>query len=314
MDNLVLLLFLISLILIPVSIFKPSILYKLFNKKPSRSRAGLTMAGFAVALLTIFGVITPNTSSQINENIDTKQVEHVESDLTEDKLTVTRIVDGDTIELSNGKKVRYIGIDTPESVAPNTEVECFGKEATVKNTDLVLNKEVTLVKDISETDQYGRLLRYVYVDDKFINDILVRDGYANASSYPPDIKYQDQFRQAEDEARTNNRGLWNECVKKEEPIVTSVPDNEFSTEEQSSTTPTTESTPVVQPTQAQQTTTTGQYSQPQSDKYSCDCKKTCPNISSCEEAQYLLTACGCTARDNDHDGIACDSSPLNCQN
>ncbi|MBI1833751.1 MAG: thermonuclease family protein [Candidatus Andersenbacteria bacterium] len=126
-------------------------------------------------------------------------------------VLVKRVIDGDTIELETGQTVRYIGIDTPETVHPSQPVGCFGKEASAKNTALVAGKRVRLEKDISETDRYGRLLRYVYVGDTFVNDSLVRQGYANASSYPPDVKYQDQFRQAEQEARAAKRGLWGSC-------------------------------------------------------------------------------------------------------
>lgn len=125
---------------------------------------------------------------------------------------VARGVDGDTIELEGGQKVRYIGIDTPETVDPRRPVGCFGKEASTKNKALVEGKNVRLVKDISETDKYGRLLRYVYVGDIFVNEYLVREGYARVSSYPPDVRYRDLFREAEADARINKRGLWADGV------------------------------------------------------------------------------------------------------
>lgn len=121
---------------------------------------------------------------------------------------VTRVIDGDTIEIEGSQKVRYIGIDTPETVHPEKAVECFGREATTENKKLVEGKEVRMEKDVSETDKYGRLLRYVYVDDLFANDYLVRQGFAYASTYPPDVKYQEKLRQAEQEAKENKRGLW----------------------------------------------------------------------------------------------------------
>ena len=126
-------------------------------------------------------------------------------------VKVTRVIDGDTIEIESGQKVRYIGIDTPETVHPDMKVQCFGKEAAVKNKELVEGKTVELEKDVSETDKYGRLLRYVYAEDIFVNDFLIRQGFAHASTYPPDVKYQDQLRAAEEEARSNNRGLWSQC-------------------------------------------------------------------------------------------------------
>lgn len=121
---------------------------------------------------------------------------------------VARSIDGDTIKLENGQVVRYIGIDTPETVDPRKPVQCFGKEASRENRKLVEGKKVILKEDVSETDKYGRLLRYVYVGNIFVNDYLVRNGYARVFSLPPDIKYQAQFKQAEKEAKENKRGLW----------------------------------------------------------------------------------------------------------
>ena len=121
---------------------------------------------------------------------------------------VTRVVDGDTIHaLVDGKdySIRYIGIDTPENT---TKVEPFGAEATQKNTELVGGKIVTLVKDVSETDKYGRLLRYVLVDNAFVNLILVKEGFANTMTYPPDVACADTFLQAERQAREAGLGLW----------------------------------------------------------------------------------------------------------
>lgn len=144
-----------------------------------------------------------------------------------DEFLVTRIVDGDTIQVSeNGlpdgpkKTVRYIGMDTPETVSPGKPVECFGKEASAKNGALVLGKFIRLEKDISDTDKYGRWLRYAYLstaaatgtvaskDEIFINMTLVREGYATVSTYPPDIRHRDEFRAAELAARNEKAGLW----------------------------------------------------------------------------------------------------------
>lgn len=124
---------------------------------------------------------------------------------------VSRLVDGDTMEVVMGGKsytVRYIGIDTPETIAPNTPVQWMGKEASAENKSLVEGKTVYLEKDVSETDKYGRLLRYVYVGNLFVNAELVRKGYAKVSTYPPDVKYQSLFLQMQQEARAANRGLW----------------------------------------------------------------------------------------------------------
>jgi micrococcal nuclease len=121
---------------------------------------------------------------------------------------VIGVVDGDTIDISTGERVRYIGVDTPETKHPIKKVECFGKEASEKNKELVSDKEVRLEKDVSDKDRYGRLLRHVYVNDLFINDYLARNGFAHAATFPPDVKYSQQFVAAEKEARENFRGLW----------------------------------------------------------------------------------------------------------
>ena len=101
--------------------------------------------------------------------------------------------------------MRYIGIDTPE-IYP--EVEAFGREARQANRRLVEGKEVHLERDVSETDKYGRLLRYVYVDGVFVNAELVKQGLARAKTYPPDTKYQDYLEKIETEAREAGRGMW----------------------------------------------------------------------------------------------------------
>jgi endonuclease YncB( thermonuclease family) len=125
--------------------------------------------------------------------------------------TVTRVVDGDTIRVEiDGQeyRVRYIGIDTPETVDPRRPVGCFGREASERNRQLVDGKIVGLEKDISETDDFDRLLRYVWVGDLMVNAALVEEGYALASTYPPDVKYADQFASRQTRARESQSGLW----------------------------------------------------------------------------------------------------------
>ncbi len=127
------------------------------------------------------------------------------------EATVTRVVDGDTIEASiagQSYKLRYIGIDTPETVDPRRPVGCFGKEASERNRQLVDGKTIGLEKDVSETDAFGRLLRYVWVDGQMVNATLVEEGYAQASTYPPDVKYSGIFASLQAQAREAGRGLW----------------------------------------------------------------------------------------------------------
>ena len=149
---------------------------------------------------------TPQPTSTLSP--DTTQLISPEPlSATSEAFLVSRVIDGDTIELANGEKVRYIGIDTPEK----KQDECFNQEATQKNKELVEGKMVQLVSDVSNRDRYGRLLRYVYVDDTFVNDLLVKQGFAQATSYPPDIKYQDLFSQSQRIAQEKNLGLWSSC-------------------------------------------------------------------------------------------------------
>jgi len=155
-------------------------------------------------------VINTQESGKINQVWDSPKSNSAATNASSSSLLelaqVDRVIDGDTIELSDGRKVRYIGIDTPESVAPRKPVECFAKEATNRNVELVAGQTVSLEKDVSETDRYGRLLRYVYVHDVMVNQILVSEGYAKVSTYPPDVKYQELFVAAESEARESARG------------------------------------------------------------------------------------------------------------
>lgn len=125
--------------------------------------------------------------------------------------TVTRVIDGDTVELSDGGRVRYIGINTPELKHAGTAEECFAVEAKTANEKLVLNKSVRLARDVSNIDRYGRLLRYVYVGDTFVNSKLVSDGFAYASPYPPDVEHNDDLRAAMIAAREGQKGLWGGC-------------------------------------------------------------------------------------------------------
>ena len=117
---------------------------------------------------------------------------------------VSRVIDGDTVVLSSGEHVRYIGVDTPEM----DPFEPFAQAATDANRALVEGKTVRLEKDTSETDRYGRLLRYVWVGDTMVNLELVKSGLAEAKAYPPDVRYQQQLDAAEDQAKESGLGMW----------------------------------------------------------------------------------------------------------
>jgi micrococcal nuclease len=131
--------------------------------------------------------------------------------------TVVRVVDGDTIiaRLGSGReeRVRYIGIDTPESVKPGTPVQCFAKAASHENAGLVEGRRIRLVGDVEPRDRYGRMLAYVYrePDDLFVNAELVRGGFARPATFPPNVRFAARFALLAREARDAARGLWKVC-------------------------------------------------------------------------------------------------------
>ncbi len=127
---------------------------------------------------------------------------------------VVKVVDGDTIDVrvaGSEHRVRYIGMNTPETVHPTLGEEPYGREASARNKALVSGERVYLEKDVSETDQYGRLLRYVWLGDgSMVNATLVAEGYAQVATYPPDVRYVDLFLGLQEEARGKGLGLWGE--------------------------------------------------------------------------------------------------------
>ena len=296
MSNLFLALFLLSPIALLVGLIKP----KLFSKfLPTRKKIALAFGGLTVLSFILFGVTAPPVKPKDEAKVAGEQTVASPSPTTASNLEqvkVIRVVDGDTIEIEGGQKVRYIGIDAPETVDPNRPVGCYGKEASNKNKELVEGKTVGLEKDISDKDKYGRLLRYVYVGDTFVNETLVKEGYAQVSTYPPDVKYQDKFLVAQKDARDNNRGLWSAC-----PIQTSNP----------TTQPV--STPVVKATvkPATQTQTSCQYSCSGPDR-------DCSDFSTHAQAQAFFDCCGFSASNDpmrldkangQGNGLACESLP-----
>lgn len=178
----------------------------------NRKRILLILLIIVLLFLTYVVLKSPSRSTKPAEITKEATVSaRQKSEAPREEAKVERVIDGDTIELTDKRRVRYIGMDTPETVDPRKPVECFGKEASAENNRLVEGKTVELEKDVSEKDQYGRILRYVYVDGLFVNDYLVRQGFARVSTFPPDVAHESQFVAAEKEARENNRGLWSGC-------------------------------------------------------------------------------------------------------
>src|SRR4051794_26375436 len=127
---------------------------------------------------------------------------------------VLRAVDGDTIEvLLDGRHedVRYIGVDTPETVKPDTPVQCFGPQASDFNHHLVEHRRVRLIFGVERRDVYGRLLAYVYLDGRFVNAELIRRGLARTLTIPPNDRFARRFKRLQTAASRRGRGLWGAC-------------------------------------------------------------------------------------------------------
>ncbi|MFH1801481.1 MAG: thermonuclease family protein [archaeon] len=126
-----------------------------------------------------------------------------ENEITPISTKVTYVVDGDTLDINTGERVRLICIDTPETY------ENYYQEAKDYLKILTLNKEIRLEKDVSETDRYGRILRYIYLTDgTFVNELIVKQGYGKAYPYSPDTSLCPQIEEAEQYAKNNNLGIW----------------------------------------------------------------------------------------------------------
>jgi len=129
-------------------------------------------------------------------------------------LAVRKVVDGDTIEVTGGERVRLIGVDTPEIKAPDQPVGCFGQEASTFAASLLPpGTTVRLVGDVEQRDRFGRLLAYVYrrSDGLFVNAELLRRGFAQVLTIPPNIAHTDEFATIARQAREASQGLWASC-------------------------------------------------------------------------------------------------------
>lgn len=176
---------------------------------------------FIVILLIISGENTTLLLDKLKsfENIaqTTNSIEEIDLKNLQ-KTTVTKVIDGDTIIIESGERVRYIGVDTPETVHPKKSVQCYGKAASNKNKALVEGKTIYLERDVSDKDHYDRLLRFIYLPNPnspseviFVNEYLIEQGYGMVITYPPDVKYHDRFVLAQRTAQKEKRGLWGSC-------------------------------------------------------------------------------------------------------
>lgn len=195
--------------------------------KPRGRKLKAILLGVAVILL--LGVFftaamsgsAPNNEKRasqagLGESKEEKETKHPRREKLGSTYKVTEVVDGDTLKASstdsnNTVSVRLIGIDAPETSHPSKPVQCFGRKASNKLTNLVESKTVHLKSDDSQAnqDKYQRLLRYVYLQNEtHINKKMIRQGYAYEYTYNTPYKYQEDFRKAEKRARNTNAGLW----------------------------------------------------------------------------------------------------------
>lgn len=133
------------------------------------------------------------------------------SSWAEDWRTVQRVYDGDTVVMTDGVQVRYIGINAPEISHKDHKAEPYGYAAKTFNEKMVLSKRVRLTYDVERHDQYGRLLAYVFIDDgTFVNSALLKEGFAYFLPRKPNAKYDDLFHRSQQDAMSNRRGMWRE--------------------------------------------------------------------------------------------------------
>lgn len=177
---------------------------------PARILTGVKRLAALVALLLVLVACDPSallpTTMPVTDFAPTGPTQRAE---------VVRVVDGDTIIVAldgREQRLRYIGVDAPELVRPSFPIEFMGREASAANSALVDGRMVVLERDVSDTDRFGRLLRHVWLEQGggwlLVSLELVEQGLANAVSFPPDVKYQEELRAAERAARSAGTGLW----------------------------------------------------------------------------------------------------------
>ncbi len=170
-------------------------------------------------ILILFIVITCGTLAYISTPKKGFKLKPPKIDWDE-VYEVVSVLDGDTFEVKIGKsiwKVRLLGVDTPETVDPTKPVQCFGKEASDKTKELLLNHSVKLSSDPTQDplDKFNRLLAYVYVDEIFVNKYLIQNGYAREYTYSKAYEQQKEFRKLEKESEKNKTGMWGSlCFQK----------------------------------------------------------------------------------------------------
>ncbi|WP_052429483.1 thermonuclease family protein [Paenibacillus borealis] len=178
----------------------------MFNAKNRKriTRYGLIVLALTISLLT--AVLSKDEPDGNFETLDTIVLTYPS------EAKVLSVTDGDTIKVKfedgSVDKIRLLLIDTPETKRANTPVQPFGPEASEYLTELLNGQTVRVEMDVSERDQYGRILAYVYLGDEMVNEMLIAEGLARVAVYPPDVKYVDQFRVIEKKAKSAKLGIW----------------------------------------------------------------------------------------------------------
>lgn len=185
----------------------------------------LIIGGILVIVILIFSdnTFTNSLTNSLGLTEKTSQTQKLDQNLDEkvEKVTVNRAVDGDTVELTDGRKIRYLNVDTPETVKAGTAVKCFGPEASKFNKELMIkNRTIWLTSDKAKTDRYGRDLRFVFLKNEetssvelSVNANLVKLGFGQAKSYSPNTTYKKDFEKWQFEAQQKNIGIWKSCPK-----------------------------------------------------------------------------------------------------
>ena len=166
---------------------------------------------FLLLICLLIGCSVEENSTSAVE-ISKKEQKLENSSLNHIQYEVIRVIDGDTVELKNGERLRYNDIDTPETVHPSKPVECYGPQASAKNKELVEGEIILVELGNPEKDRYGRLLGYVYIDDLFVNAELVRGGYAEVNSYGNLGSKLSNLLDIEKNAKKSMNGLWGACL------------------------------------------------------------------------------------------------------
>lgn len=184
----------------------------------NNSPLAVLIIGISLLALVVLGS-RPDLQNNLTKvlNLDPKIVEKNSTKGVE-KVKVSRVIDGDTVELTDGRTVRYLNMDTPETKKPGTPVQCFGLEASSFNKKLVDGQEIEIKPDKENEDRYGRILRFIFLKgsnsqkiEESLNAKMVNEGYARSMIIKPNTTYQNIFKDLEKEAKNKKLGIWGNC-------------------------------------------------------------------------------------------------------